>query len=54
MTTFSIIVPAHNSEKFIDKCLDSIRKQSYTSYELIVVCDACEDKTEEVAKRYNA
>lgn len=54
MITFSIIIPAHNSEKFIDKCLDSINKQTYKSFETIVVCDACEDKTKDVAEQYRA
>lgn len=49
---FSIIVPAHNAEKTLDKCLTSIKNQKFTDYELIVVCDDCDDKTEEIAKKY--
>ena len=49
---FSIIVPAHNGETYIRKCLDSIKSQTIRDYELIVVCDACTDKTEEIAKEY--
>lgn len=49
---FSIIVPAHNEEKKIFKALDSIKAQSFTDYELIVVCDACTDCTYEVAQKY--
>ena len=49
---FSIIIPAHNSAAFIEKTLKSVREQSFTDYELIVVCDACEDLTEYVARNY--
>ena len=51
---FSVIMPAHNAEGFIRKALDSIRSQHFTDYELIVVCDACEDNTARVAREYDA
>ncbi len=53
---FSIIIPAHNEEKYIGKCLDSIVKASETykdQTEVIVVLNRCTDKTEEIAKSYN-
>ena len=49
---FSVIVPAHNSADFIRKGLDSIKEQSFTDHQLIVVCDACTDKTAEVMSEY--
>ena len=49
---FSVIVPAYNSEEFIRKGLDSIKAQSFTDYELIIVCDQCRDNTAEVAREY--
>ena len=49
---FSVIVPEHNSAEFMRKGLDSIRDQSFTDYELIVVCDACSDNTAEIAREY--
>ena len=49
---FSVIVPEHNSAKFMRKGLESIRRQTFTDYELIVVCDACEDNTAEIAEQY--
>lgn len=51
---FSIIIPAHNSAKYIQKALDSIKSQTFKDYELIVICDRCTDKTEEIAKKYGA
>lgn len=52
MAKFSIIIPAHNSAEFIHKALDSIMVQTFTDYELLVICDACDDNTAEVAKKY--
>lgn len=51
---FSIIIPAFNSEKYIRKALDSIKQQTFTDYELIVVCDNCADNTKAVAEEYGA
>ena len=51
---FSVIVPTHNGASRLPVLLDSIRKQTFKDYELIVVCDACEDDTEQVAREYQA
>lgn len=51
---FSIIIPAYNSEQYIRKALESVQMQSFKDYELIVVCDSCTDKTEQIAKEYGA
>lgn len=49
---FSVIMPAHNAAPYIRKMLDSIRMQTFTDYELIIVCDACTDNTAEIAREY--
>lgn len=51
---FSIVIPAHNAAGHIRKALDSIKSQTFTDYELIVVCDSCADDTEAIAKEYGA
>lgn len=51
---FSIIIPAHNAANRIRKALDMVKAQSFTDYELIVVCDSCEDNTKDIAKEYGA
>lgn len=48
----TIIVPIYNVEKYLDKCLDSIRKQTYTKYEVIIVNDGSEDKSRSIAEKY--
>lgn len=51
---FSVIIPAHNEATVIGKALESIRQQSFTDYELIVVCDDCVDNTKKIAESYGA
>lgn len=51
---FSIIIPAYNSAGYIHKALDSIEAQTFKDYEVIVVCDSCQDETEQIAKSYGA
>lgn len=54
MPRFSIIIPAYNAENHIRKALESVKSQSFKDYELLVVCDSCKDRTEEIAKEYGA
>lgn len=49
---FSVIVPAHNSAAYLPIGLRSIKNQSFTDYELIVVADACTDNTAKIANWY--
>ncbi|MBI2666450.1 glycosyltransferase [Candidatus Woesearchaeota archaeon] len=46
----SVIIPAHNEEKYIEKTLESISKQTFSEVETIVVANGCTDKTEEIVK----
>lgn len=52
MPKFSIIIPAHNSAKYIHKALDSVKCQTFTDYEVIIVCDACVDDTATIVHNY--
>ena len=54
MPKFSVIIPSHNGENHIRKAIQSVREQMFEDYELIVVCDACTDKTHEIAEEYGA
>jgi len=49
---FSIIIPAYNVEKYIEKCINSILEQDYTNYEIIVVDDCSTDNTLNILKKY--
>ncbi len=48
----SIILPARNEEEFLGKCLDSLIKQDYENYEIIVIDDSSEDSTAEIISNY--
>lgn len=54
MPKFSMILPMHNCEKFARRMLDSIAAQDFKDYELICVCDACEDDSAGLARSYGA
>lgn len=53
----SVVIPAHNEEKFIGNCLSSIKSQHMpdnVTLEIIVVLNRCSDKTGEIAESYGA
>ncbi len=49
---FSIIVPVYNVEKYVGSCLESILKQDYTNFEVIIVNDGSCDGSEEIIEQY--
>ena len=51
MPAFSIIIPAHNEERYLQKTIESIKAQTVQDYEIILVTNGCTDKTEELAKK---
>lgn len=42
---FSIIIPIYNAEKNLIQCLESIRKQTYNHFEVILVNDGSKDSS---------
>lgn len=42
----SVIVPVHNGEHYIQKCIDSIEAQTYENLEVIIINDGSSDATE--------
>lgn len=52
MSFISIVIPTKNSGKSIRKCLESIRNQTYQSFELIVVDGFSKDDTVEICKEF--
>ena len=51
---FSVIVPTHNGADRLPTSLQSVLKQTFDDYELIVICDSCTDNSAEVARSYGA
>ena len=52
MPLFSIVIPVYNREEFLPACLDSLKAQTFTDWEAIVVIDASPDGCAEIAKGY--
>lgn len=48
----SIIVPCYNVEQYIDQCVESIQKQTYPFWELILVDDGSKDTTPKICDKY--
>ena len=58
MYTFSVVIPAHNEEKYIGKCLEAIGKAAEKARpletEVIVAANRCTDGTAEIARQHGA
>lgn len=48
----SVIIPVYNSEKSLDKCLQSIINQTYKELEIIVINNGSSDKSENIINKY--
>ena len=48
----SVILSAHNAEKYIGEAIESVLKQTYPYFELIVVDDGSTDKTSQIVKSF--
>lgn len=48
----SIIIPTKNSGEFIEACLRSVKNQSYSNIEIIVVDNFSTDNTAKIARKY--
>lgn len=56
-THISVIIPAHNEEKYIKRCIESIKRADSVfpgNIEIIVVCNRCTDGTESIAEENGA
>lgn len=49
---FSVLIANHNDGKYIECTIDSIFKQSYTNWEIIIVDDASTDKSKSIYSKY--
>lgn len=48
----SVIVPVYNAEKYLEKCFDSIRNQTFPDFEVLVIDDGSSDKSPAICDRY--
>lgn len=49
---YSFIIPVYNVYNYIEKCLDSIKKQSYDNFEVIIVNDGSPDNSQEIIDKF--
>lgn len=45
MPKFSVIIPVYNTEKYLDRCISSVIKQTYKDFEIILVNDGSKDNS---------
>ena len=48
----SVIIPVYNSEKTLDKCINSILNQTYNNYEIILVNNSSTDSSKEIINKF--
>ena len=52
MPTISVIVPVYKVEPYLNRCVDSILRQTYRDFELILVDDGSPDRCGEICDGY--
>lgn len=52
MPKISIIIPVYNAEDTIERCINSILKQKYSDYEIILINDGSKDNSEKIILSY--
>lgn len=48
----SVIIPIHNTEQYLEQCIDSILDQTYTNWELLLIDDESTDGCEKICRNY--
>ncbi|MBQ3128907.1 MAG: glycosyltransferase [Clostridia bacterium] len=48
----SVVIPVYNVEKYLCECVDSVLKQTYSSYEIILVDDGSTDSSGSICDSY--
>ena len=52
MPLVTVIMPTYNQDKFIDRAIHSLKKQTLSNWELIIVNDGSTDLTYQLAQKY--
>ena len=52
MGKVSIIMPVYNAEKYLGEAIESVLKQTYPDFELLLINDASTDRSKEICVDY--
>lgn len=50
--TFYVLIPVYNVEKYIANCIESVLKQTYQNFKMVIVDDGSPDKAGEICDEY--
>jgi len=53
MTRVSVYIPAYNAAEFLERCLDSLARQTLQPDEILVIDDGSRDQSAAIAQRYS-
>ena len=48
----SVIVPIYNAGKYLGEAIESVLKQTYTDFELLLINDRSTDNSKEICGKY--
>lgn len=48
----SVIIPVYKVEKFLKRCVESVRNQTYTNFEVILIDDGSPDMSGKICDEY--
>lgn len=51
--SISVVIPVYNAAAFLERCLDSVLKQTWTDFEVLLINDGSTDASEEIGKLYS-
>lgn len=50
----SIVIPIYNAARYLNRCVDSILRQSFRDFELLLIDDGSTDRSPEICRQYAA
>lgn len=52
MKEITVLMTVYNTEKFVEKAIESVLKQTYTNFDFLIVEDCSQDKSKEIIQKY--